>query len=201
MKNGMKLILLFAMVTIIWSCNETPKKDVAIEKKAAKTEKAEKKNSEAQMLEELENTQPVNADDLEAWMPKTLGGLSLERTKSSPIFPGEVRMNGWYKRVGDKMITLSVADAAGPSGGMSASKISLLGTEREYDTEAQQHRSVNVKGRMAAQVYHTEANMTLIMFFHKKRFMLMLTAHDHDVEETWGLVDELDFNALDNLIK
>ena len=42
--------------------------------------------------------------------------------------------------------------------------------------------------------------MTILNFFHNKRFMIMLMAHDHNVEETWALVDELDFDALDKLV-
>jgi len=129
-----------------------------------------------------------------------LGGLSLERTKSHSLF-GEVQMFGWYKRVDDKMIQLSITDAAGPNGSMAADKIGVLGTEPESDAGDIQMRSVNVKGRMARQDYHAKGNMTIIIFFHKKRFMIMITAHDHSVEKTWALVDELNFETLDKLIK
>lgn len=199
MKIIIKPIFALSLTFLVWSCNETPKKAEVDGEKTAKTEKAEKKNTQNQLLERLKKTTPVNADDLEAWIPKTLGGLSLERTKSHSIF-GEVQMMGTYKRKEDKMITLIITDAAGPDGGIAADKINVYGTEREYDIENQQHRSVNVKGRMARQSYVTDKNMTTLLFFHKKRFMIMITAHDHNVEETWGLVDELDFNALDKLI-
>lgn len=200
MKNSAKLILVFVTTMLSWSCSELPKKGSDTEKKLAKTEKAAKKSAEDNLLARLKNTPPVNVDDLEAWIPKTLGGLSLERTKSHSIFK-EVQMTGFYKRKGDKIITLNITDAAGPNGRMAAEKINVYGTEREYDAEKQQHRAVNVKGRMANQIHETEKNMTIISFFHKKRFMIMIMAHDHSVEETWGLVDELDFKALDNLIK
>lgn len=200
MKNRTSLMLLLAITALTWSCKETTKKENDSNKSAAKTEKAENKDATQKLLEDLKNTAPVNDADLENWIPKTIGGLSLERTKSYPIF-GEVQMTGTYKREGDKMITLSITDAAGPNGTMAAEKINVFGTEREYDAETQQHRSVNVKGRMARQSYVTDKNMTMISFFHKKRFMIMITAHDHSVEETWNLVDELDFAMLDNLIK
>ena len=199
MKNNMKLTVLFAMIAILLSCNELPKKDGITKKKVAKTEEAQKKEAAYKLFETLKNTTPINVADLEAWIPKTLGGLSLERTKSHPIF-GEVQMTAFYKRKEDKIINLNITDAAGPNGSMAADKINVYGTEREYDVENQQHRSVNVKGRMARQTYETEKNMTIISFFHKKRFMIMIMAHDHSVEETWNLVDELDFEALDNLI-
>jgi hypothetical protein len=109
-------------------------------------------------------------------------------------------MFGWYKRVEDKMITLSITDAAGPNGSIAADKINILGTEPESDVGDIQMRSVKVKGRMARQDYHAKGNMTILIFFHKNRFMIMLTAHDHNVEETWELVDELDFDALDKLM-
>lgn len=200
MKNRIKLMLFFAVITITWSCNEISKKEDKSNKSVAKTEKAEKKNATEKLLEDLKNTEPVVEADFEAWIPKTLGELSLERAKSHPIF-GEVQMTGFYKRKEGKIINLSITDAAGPNGEMAADKINVFGTEREYDVENQQHRSVNVKGRMARQSYVTDKNMTTISFFHKKRFMIMITAHDHNVEETWNLVDELDFDDLDNLIK
>jgi len=193
-------MLFLAITALTWSCKEATKKENDSNKSVVKTEKAENKDATQKLLEDLKNTAPVNDADLETWFPKTLGGLSLERTKSYSIF-GEVQMTGTYKREGDKMITLSITDAAGPNGTMAAEKINVFGTEREYDAETQQHRSVNVKGRMARQSYVTDKNMTMVSFFHKKRFMIMITAHDHSVEETWGLVDELDFAMLDNLIK
>ncbi len=200
MKNRIKLMLLLAIATFTWSCNVTAKKENDSEKKVAKSEKAQKKKAEDKLFETLKNTTPINVADLEAWIPKTLGGLSLERAKSHPIF-GEVQITGFYKRKEDKIINLNITDAAGPNGEMAADKINVFGTEREYDVENQQHRSVNVKGRMARQSYVTDKNMTMISFFHKKRFMIMITAHDHNVEETWGLVEELDFGSLDNLME
>lgn len=198
MKNRIKKILLFALTIVVSSCNELPKKVAEIEKKVVKTEKAEKKKEQDILREELKNTTPVNVDHLEALIPKTFGGLSLERTKSNSIF-GEVQMFGFYKREGDKMIQISITDAAGPNGSMAADKIGVLGTERESDTEDIQLRSVNVNGRMARQDYHAKANMTIILFFHKNRFLIMITAHNHNVEETWALVDELNFEMLDKL--
>ena len=152
------------------------------------------------LLKSLRNTKPVNVDDLKSWMPKTLGGLTLERTKATPIF-GEVQMTGFYKRKGDKIITLNITDAAGPKADMAASKINVYGTEPEYDVEPLQLRSVNVKGWMARQSYNTEKNVTILLFFHKKRFMIMLTAHDYSVDETWNIVDELDFEKLSELAR
>ncbi len=199
MKNCIKLILFFALTTLTWSCNEALKKGSDSEKEVAKTQKAEKKNAEEKLLEKLIHTEPVDQANLEAWLPKTLGGLSLERARSFSLFK-EAQMTGSYKRLGDKMITLSITDAAGPQGGMVASKINVFGTEPESDVETIQHRSVNVKGRMARQDYETEKNMTILHFFHKQRFMIMITAHDYNIEETWSLVDELDFEVLDNLM-
>jgi hypothetical protein len=201
MKHSVKRILFLALIVIVWSCNELPKKGSDSEKKVAKTEKKAKKNAKKELLEQLKNTKPVDVADLEAWIPKTLGGLSHERTKSLGMYGEDVAMMGWYKRKEDKIIILYIYDAAGPDGTMISNKINVLGTERESDVETQQHRSVNVKGRMARQIYETKANMTTISFFHKKRFMIMITAHDHSVEETWNLVDELDFMALDDLAK
>ncbi|MFK7814202.1 MAG: hypothetical protein AB8B59_17020 [Maribacter sp.] len=199
-KINIKLGLLLVITAIIWSCNELPKKERNLKKQTAKTEKAIKKEAQDKLYKRLRKTKPIDVAELETWTPKTLGGLSLERTKRHSIF-GEVQMIGFYKRKGDKIINLNITDAAGPNGEMAADKINVFGTEREYDVENQQHRSVNVKGRMARQSYVTDKNMTMISFFHKKRFMIMITAHDHSVKETWGLVDELDFNALDNLTK
>ena len=54
---------------------------------------------------------------------------------------------------------------------------------------------------MASQDYTPEKNMTGISFFHKERFMIKIVAFDHSIEDTWNLVDELDFDALDNLVK
>lgn len=200
MKSRIKLISLLVIVAFVCSCKEQTKKVGNTEKKIVKTEKAQKKKAEELLLENLRKTTPVNVENLESWMPKTLGGLSLERTKSAPIF-GEVQMTGFYKRQGDKILTLNITDVAGPKAEMAADKINVYGTEREFDVEAQQHRSVNVKGRMARQLHDTEKNMTIITFFHKKRFMIMVMAHNHSVEETWNLVDELDFETLDNLTK
>lgn len=201
MKNGIKLILLFAITILVWSCNELPKKSSDTEKKVAKTEKAKKKNAEDGLKERLKNTQPVNTDDLEAWIPKTFGGLSLERTKSLGMYGEDVAMAGWYKRKEDKIIIIYIYDAAGAEGTMISNKINVLGTEPEYDVGGTQFRSVNVKGRMASQDYTAEKNMTGISFFNNQRFMIRIVAFDHSIEETWNLVDELDFNALNNLIK
>lgn len=201
MKNKFTRILLFAMTILLCSCNELPKKSSDVEKKIAKTEKAQKKQAEDNLRERLKNTQPVSANDFEAWIPKILGSLALERTKSLGMYGEDVAMAGWYKRKEDKIIILYIYDAAGPDGTMISDKTNVFGTEREYDVETQQHRSVTVKGKMARQVYETKKNMTIISFFHKKRFMIMLMAHDHNIEETWDLVDELDFKALDKLIK
>lgn len=200
MKNRIKLILVFSTSMLTWSCSELPKKGSETLKKIAKTEKAEEKKAENLLLEHLKNTPPLNVEDLEAWIPKTLGGLSLERTKSIAIYK-EAQMTGWYKRMEDKMITLSITDAAGPNGDMFASKINVFGTEPESDAGDIQMRSVNVKGRMARQDRSTEKNMTNILFFHKERFMIKISAFDYSAEETWNLVNELDFKALDTLIK
>ncbi len=201
MKNRIKLILLFATTIMVCSCNELTKKSNDVEKKVAKTEKANKKNAEDRLKERLKNTQPVNTDELEAWIPKIFGGLTLERTKSLGMYGEDVAMAAWYKRKEDKIILLYIYDAAGPDGTMISDKINVLGTEREYDVEGIQFRSVNVKGRMASQDYTAEKNMTGISFFHNQRFMIKIVTFDYGIEETWSLVDELDFDALDNLIK
>lgn len=200
MKKKIKLILLFAMTTMVWSCNELPKKDSNARKKVAKIEKTERKNAEDKMLERLRNTSPVKVADLEAWFPKTLEGLSLERTKSMPGY-NLAQLTGWYQRAGEKMIILYITDAAGPDGDIIANKINVLGTEPESDVGDIQMRSVTVKGRAARQDYKTKDNFTNILFFHNQRFMIKIMAYDHNVEETWRLVDELDFNTLDNLIQ
>lgn len=198
MKNRIKLILLFAIIAMVWSCNELPKKDNDTKKKVVNTEKMQKKKAEDMLLEQLKKTPPLSSAELEAWLPKTLGGLSLERTKSLSILK-EAQMTGWYKRVNDKIINLSISDAAGPNGEMIASKINVFGTEPESDIGDIQMRSVNVKGRMARQDRSTKKNMTNILFFHNNRFMIKIAAFDHNVDETWALVDELDFEMLDNL--
>jgi len=69
-----------------WSCNETTKNNSDAPKVVARTKKVKKKNVEEKLKERLKNAQPVALDDLEAWIPKTLGGLSIERTKSISIF-------------------------------------------------------------------------------------------------------------------
>jgi len=97
------------------------------------------------------------------------------------------------------MIILGITDAAGPNAKMAASKINQFGLEPESDLGNHQLRSVKVKGRMVRQDYQTEKNFTMILFFHKKRFMIQISAFDHTPDETWNLVDELDFTALDNL--
>ena len=116
MKNSINRVLLLTLTVIVWSCNELPKKANDIEKKVAMTEKAQKKNAEDRLKERLKNTQPVNTDDLEAWIPKTFGGLSLERTKSLSVYGDDVAMVGWYKRKEDKISLLYIYDAAGPDG-------------------------------------------------------------------------------------
>ena len=201
MRTNITLISLFAIAMLSWSCKETPKETSDPQKEVAKAKKVEKKNAEDQMLERLRNTPPVNVADLEAWFPKTLGGLSLERRKSMPGYKDLSQMTGWYKREGDKIIILYITDAAGPDGDIIANKINVLGTEPESDVGGIQLRSVNVKGRMARQDYVAEKNTTNIIFFHNKRFLIKIMAFDFSIEETWDLVDELNFEALDNLIE
>jgi len=110
-------------------------------------------------------------------------------------------MTGWYEREGYKAIVLSVSDAAGSNGEMIASKVNVFGTEPDSDAGDIQMRSVNVKGRIARQDRSIEKNMTNILFFHNKRFMIKISAFDYSADETWALVDELNFDALERLVE
>lgn len=201
MKNRIVLFLLFLITIFSWSCNEASKKTKDTEKKINKTANVKKKNVEAELLERLKNTTPANADDLAAWIPKTLGGLSLERTKSLAFQKDQSQMTGFYKRAGNKIINLQITDAAGSGGEIVANKIYVFGTEPDSNAGSIQSRSVNVNGRMARQDQNIEEKMINILFFHNKRFMIKISAFDYTVEQTWALVDELDFMALDALIE
>lgn len=202
MKNRLKLILLLVMATIAWSCNETAKKDGDSQKEVAKTKKAEKKNKQDELLERLKNTAPVNVADLEAWLPKVLGGVPLNFSKPGPpLFRNSSQIMGNYLDEGSKKsILLLILDTAGPEGEMYASKNNMYGRlKTNIDVDGMVMRSVSVKDIGAEQTYIQKKNNTQLLFAKHERFMIKVIASNFNVEETWALVDELNFKTLNSL--
>lgn len=195
-------MLLGVLMTVI-SCGEIPKKQ--LDSKVDKTLKVDSSPSKAKSQdkhsEKLKNGRPISNSALESWFPKTLGGLDLERTRPIPLLKGQTQVAGFYKRKGDKLITLTVSDAAGPEGSVFADKIGIYGNEPDSNEGNIQLRSVNVKGRLARQDYNTETNATTISFFHDSRFLIKIAALGHSTDEAWALADELNFEALDKVVE
>lgn len=203
MKNNLLLILIFAIITLVSSCDGISKKGSPTEKEMVTSGKmTTKKNKQDELLENLKKTSPINYAALEAWLPKNLGGLPLDFSKPGPsLFKNSSQIMGNYlDEQSKKSILLLVLDTAGPKGNSYASKNKSYGSlKTDMEVDGMVMKSVTVKDIGAEQTYIPKKNNTQLSLAIRDRFMIKIVANNFNVEETWALVDELDFKALHHL--
>ena len=208
MKNQIRLIIAVGLLVMVCSCGNTEKKST--DKKVEKTSKRQtsteiKYAKDNQWKEQLKLTEPIAFEDLKAWLPKSLGGIPLTSSKSLfPMFKGQSEILGRYDDLKAKrLISLNLYDAAGPEGWSFCDQITEHRKVRpDQDVGGMKMRTgFKVKDWSVRQSYSPEKNYTAISFFHDERIMIMFTASNFNVEESWDLIGELDFSALSELIK
>jgi len=204
MKNSIQILGLIVLFFTAIACGDRDKKSASNDK--APTTKKKELNKFEKRIEVLKTIEPVAYEDLEAWLPQSWGDLSLTKVKPFfAMFDGQTNLRADYvnKVNGQLGAYLVLMDAAGPKGTSFAWEIEEHQTKTpDVNAKGTEIKSaVRVKDWYARQAYTKDKNITQISFFHKDRIMIKLVASDLNVEESWDLIEKLDFNELSELIK
>ena len=206
MKNTVKFLTLILLSSTLVACMG----EVAEKLKTAKkgVSNATTLVKEAQKAEDriakLKDAVPLTNDQLKAWLPESLDGM--ERTGFKVGQAGMYQVNsveGTYKASEDKKkFNVMIIDGAGPTGSMMSTSYGLLGNfDMETEDEYKHQQTVEVDGVKAQQTYKKKSNDTQLMFAYQERFLVTVNASDINVEETWQLTRQLNFEGLAGLVE
>lgn len=215
----MTLALMMALSSLV-SCTGDLKEKIRKTKQNVSnistiTEKAREAKED---IENLKDAVPLTNEELKSWLPESVG--SSERTGfkvGTAGYANVASIEGTYKKkaeaasdltdrqkgeVIDKKLMLNIVDGAGPSGSMMIAGLGMTAKmDMELKDEYKHTQAVNKNGIRAQQTFHINRNETALQFVYNKRFGVFVNGINMDPDETWEMVEKLDFEELENLTK
>ncbi|SRR5690606_1037425 len=176
-----------------------------------KTSEKNTVNSEEAVVEELgkalthtnlSDIEPISMEDLEAWLPETLGGLPMTNSQHGSMSKMGVHgIAAMYGNPYEKSILLTLTDSAGKKAGT----MGLAGSFRRANamdidskTENGYQKTVVEKGVRAIEYYGKHDDSYLISIFHQDRFEVEVRSAGIPREEAWKALHSI---PLDKLLK
>lgn len=153
-------------------------------------------------MEKLKNETALTNTQLKEWLPTALGNLERSGFKVGQAgYVGVNSVEGTFKSAESKeIITISVIDGAGPSGGVMAAGYGMFGNlEMEMEDENKHQQTVTVDGIKAQQTYYKKRKNTQLIFMYSERFLVKVTSSAMNVDATWALIDKLELEDLVDL--
>lgn len=150
----------------------------------------------------LTDVSPISVEELEAWLPKTLGGMTL--TSSAPGSMSRSGISGIAATYGDpyeKSFQLSLTDCAGEQAsamGFAGSFRRLMNQNIDRDTEMGYAKTVTNKGVKAIEYYNSDTDSYKIENFYGDRFSIELSSTQISREGAWEAFHSLPLNKLLN---
>lgn len=205
MKFIKRFLLLILAVVIVSCVGEAKQKLKQVKSVIGNTSVAVKEAKKVESpIDRLKNEVPLSNDELKSWLPNQLDGM--KRTSFKIGQAGMYKVNsveGVYKdEAGKRSVSINVIDGAGPTGSMMAAGFGFVGEmDMEEEDELKHRKTTEVNGVRAQQTYYKKDNRTHLLFSFEERFLVTLTAHDMNEEETWAVVEEFKLNKLKELTK
>lgn len=222
MKKTYLIIVSTVLVFMHLSCKKETREKLKQAKQSVSNVTTMTKNAEEvkENLEKLKNATPLTNDQLKAWLPKELEGMTRTSFKTgSGAFAGISTLEGKFdtpgtptqikdasgKRIANpdkKTFSLILYDGAGPSGGMMISSIQMVTKmDIEEETEYKHKKTVIVNGIRAIQTLNKPRGPSYpvkiaLQFVYNKRFGFTLNSTNMTEEETWEVFEKLDVDKL-----
>lgn len=150
----------------------------------------------------LTDISPISVEELEAWLPKTLGGMSL--TSSAPGSMSHSGISGIAATYGnpyEKSVKLLLTDCAGEQAsamGLAGSFRRLMNQNIDENTEMGYQKTVTNKGVKAIENYNSDTDSYEIANFFGDRFSINLSSTRINLEEAWQAFHSLPLDKLLN---
>lgn len=187
--------LLTGLLIICVACNNSSNSNFSDEKTAEELGKAIIHTS-------LTDVSPISVEELEAWLPKTLGGMSL--TSSQPGSMSRSGISGIAATYGnpyEKSIKLLLTDCAGEQAGamgLAGSFRRLMDQNIDRDTEMGYAKTVTNKGVKAIEYYNSDTDSYKMENFYGDRFSIELSSTQISGEGAWEAFHSLPLDKLLN---
>jgi hypothetical protein len=174
----------------------------------AETAKEAKEN-----INKLKDAKPLTNEELKEWLPESLGGWQRSGFKVGTTgYMHVASIEGTYKigkgevsneidlqdgEVVEKKLTINIIDGAGPSGSMIIAGLGMASKmDMEEETEYKHTQGVTINGIRAQQTFHKIKRKTALQFVYENRFGVMVNGVNLDPNETWAMLENLDFEDL-----
>lgn len=205
-------ILGIGMAVLLVSCTGEVKEKLKKAKQGISnvTTMAESAQEAKEDIEKLKDAIPLTNEELKQWLPESLKGW--KRTSFGVGKTGYMNMasiegsftkeiehesdKGQMETVKQKF-SVSIVDGAGPTGSLMIAGLGMAGKmDMEEETEYKHSKGVEANGIEARQTFHKKRNETALQFVYKKRFGVMIRGVKMSPEETWSMLEKLDFDGL-----
>lgn len=205
MKTFISYFTLLALFSGIWGIAQVPEQQKMMEAMQAQMAGGMSTNSVV----------PLTNEQLKQWLPESLLGMErIEVNMGTMGAAGIASIEGRYNTTNEpeflstssggdrlnpnnKTCIVGVMDGAGGSGSsMLMAKQMMSGMGFESEDENKQHKTVEILGIQAQQVYYKRTNKTELEFVYDERFMVSVAATNRNPEETMQLVNELGLERL-----
>lgn len=150
----------------------------------------------------LTDISPISVEELEAWLPKTLGGMSL--TSSAPGSMSRSGISGIAATYGnpyEKSVKILLTDCAGKQAsamGLAGSFRRLMNKNLDRDTEMGYEKTVTNKGVKVIESYNSDTDSYQFTNFYGDRFSIDLSSTRISREEAWEAFHSLPLDKLLN---
>lgn len=171
---------------------------------------AEKAQEAKEDIEKLKDATPLTNEELKTWLPESLEGWQRSGFKVGTTgYMNVASIEGTYKteeqsktdmhdgQMIEKKLTINVIDGAGPSGSMMIAGLGMASKmDMEQEDEWKHTQSVERNGILAQQTFHKKQKETALQFVYNKRFGVMINGVNLNPDETWRMVQKIDFEQL-----
>lgn len=180
---------------ILFGCNNSSNSNSSDEKTAEEIGKAI-------LHTNLTDISPISVEELEAWLPKTLGGMSLTSSAlGSMSHSGISGIAATYGNPYEKSVKLLLTDCAGEQAsamGLAGSFRRLMNQNIDENTEMGYQKTVTNKGVKAIENYNSDTDSYEIANFFGDRFSINLSSTRISREAAWEAFHSLPLDKLLN---